>query len=369
MWEYYTIMRISKDKQCLRWQIVQYALENGVKPAARAFHTTPKTVRKWLNRWKESGRSGLVDQSKAPRNPKRYITEEQKNLVINLKKEFPSFGAARLKRDFELPISEKAIRKIWKENGLLKRRRKKHKTKRCLREIKKNWPLFSQVDMDTKYLDDIPEYLLQMVRNNLPKYQYTARDVVTGLQFISYSYERSLAYSALFAQLVIQHLQDNNVKVENNTMQTDNGSEFIGNWNAKRDSRFTKVIESYGMVHKTIPPAAYTYQSDVETVHNLIEAEFYELEKFNSPSDLLSKAHLYTLWFNSVRKNSGKENKSPWEIIRERDPSISPSIVNFPPVILDKLFSEILNYYSGGYHVIPHPWDQNPGKILSKKSD
>ncbi|MFY9302486.1 hypothetical protein, partial [Candidatus Sordicultor fermentans] len=61
------------------------------------------------------------------------------------------------------------------------------------------------------------------------------------------------------------------------------------------------------------------------------------------------------LWFNSVRKNSGKENKSPWEIIRERDPSISPSIVNFPPVILDKLFSEILNYYSGGYHVIPHP--------------
>ncbi|MFY9302101.1 MAG: hypothetical protein WAO75_02150, partial [Atribacterales bacterium] len=41
--------------------------------------------------------------------------------------------------------------------------------------------------------------------------------------------------------------------------------------------------------------------------------------------------------------------------IRERDPSISPSIVNFPPVILDKLFSEILNYYSGGYHVIPHP--------------
>ncbi len=33
MWDYYTIMRISKDKQYLRWQIVQYALEKGVKPA------------------------------------------------------------------------------------------------------------------------------------------------------------------------------------------------------------------------------------------------------------------------------------------------------------------------------------------------
>jgi len=105
-----------------------------------------------------------------------------------------------------------------------------------------------------------------------------------------------------------------------------------------------------------IPPSAHTYQSDVETVHNLIEVEFYELERFNSPSELLSKAHTYILWFNAIRKNSYKENKTPWEIIRERNPEIPPSIINFPPVILDELFSKRLESSLRGYHVIPQPF-------------
>ncbi|PMQ01339.1 MAG: hypothetical protein CBR30_06705 [Dictyoglomus sp. NZ13-RE01] len=49
---------------------------------------------------------------------------------------------------------------------------------------------------------------------------------------------------------------------------------------------------------------------------NLIEVEFYELERFNSSSALLPKAHTYILWFNAIRKNSYKENKTPWEIIK-----------------------------------------------------
>jgi len=48
MWNYYTIMRVSFDKKALRYQMVQYALEKGIKPAAKAFNTTPKTVRKQL---------------------------------------------------------------------------------------------------------------------------------------------------------------------------------------------------------------------------------------------------------------------------------------------------------------------------------
>ncbi|PMQ02072.1 MAG: hypothetical protein CBR30_03535 [Dictyoglomus sp. NZ13-RE01] len=41
-----------------------------IKPAAKAFNTIPKTVRKWLNKWKEG-----------------YITQEQKDLAIKLKKD------------------------------------------------------------------------------------------------------------------------------------------------------------------------------------------------------------------------------------------------------------------------------------------
>ena len=46
-------------------------------------------------------------------------------------------------------MSDKAIRKAWKEEGLLKRKRRKHKTKNDLREIKAKWRLFQQTDVDT----------------------------------------------------------------------------------------------------------------------------------------------------------------------------------------------------------------------------
>ena len=74
------------------------------------------------------------------------------------------WSARRLKRDFELPWSEKAIRRVCGDHGLNRKyRRRKHQTKRYLREVKKAWRVFQQVDADTKDLNDIPEYWLQML--------------------------------------------------------------------------------------------------------------------------------------------------------------------------------------------------------------
>jgi len=65
--KYYTIMRQSKDPRWLRYEMVRYAKKEGVKPAARVFGTTTKTVRKWLKRWQPGSLRGLEDQSKAPK--------------------------------------------------------------------------------------------------------------------------------------------------------------------------------------------------------------------------------------------------------------------------------------------------------------
>ena len=61
---YYQIMRNCKDKRAHRYQMVQYALSHGVKPAARVFGTSPPVVRKWLSRFKEHGYAGLIDLSR-----------------------------------------------------------------------------------------------------------------------------------------------------------------------------------------------------------------------------------------------------------------------------------------------------------------
>src|ERR1043165_1786872 len=288
---YYTMLRQSKDCTYLRFELVRYAREHGIKPAARQFSTTVKTVRKWLRRWEPGSLRGLEDRSRAPINPPRRITAAQRRRAISLKRKLPSWGAARLKRDLALPLSEKALRAIWREEGLLRKKRRKHKTKQCLREGKKAWRLFQPTSVDTKDLCDIPELWAQAKVLGLPRYQYTAREVVSGWHYMAFAQECTLAYSKLFAEVILEHLRRCGVRFSGSRVQTDNGCEFVGNWQSRSDSEFTKAVEANrGLVHTRRPPRVHTRQSDVETAHRLIEYEFYEVEHFRSRSDFLAKA-------------------------------------------------------------------------------
>jgi transposase len=350
-------MRQSKDPKYLRLEMVRYAKEHGIKPAAREFSTTPKTVRKWLRRWDEKTFDSLEAQSRAPKNPARKILPDVKQRVIELKRKLPSWGAQRTKRDFDIPISEKAIRSIWRQEGLLKRPRRKHRTKQDLREMKAKWRLFEQTCLDTKDLIDIPEMYLQLKRLQLPKVQYTAREVVSGLQFIAYAQERSLIFATLFAEIIIDHLLRCGVSLKNCRFQTDNGSEFIGAWNARSDSSFTNTVQAVkGLVHQTIPPAAHTWQADVETVHSTIENEFYCVESFSSRNDFLNKASAYILWYNVARKNSSKNNKTPFQIIARQNNSILPQVATLTPVFLDQLWKlKLESHEKRAYDLIQYP--------------
>jgi transposase len=351
------MMRQSKDPRYLRFELVRYATEHGVKPAARTFQTTPKTVRKWLQRWTPGTLDGLQEHSRAPHHQANAVSPEHRQQVIDLKKRLPTWGAQRLKRDYNLPLSEKAILKIYRQEGKTTRKPPKHRTKQDLRAVKARWRLFEQIDIDTKDLNDIPEFWTPARLLQLPSVQYTARDVVSGLQFIAYAQERSLICATLFVTILLKHLQRCGVSLKNCRVQTDNGSEFIGAWNAATDSSFTRAVQAInGLKHVTIPPRAHTWQADVETVHALIEDEFYRVEAFTSRRDFINKAAAYVLWFNVARTNSYKKHKTPWQILTERNPKINPQVVALPPVVLDKLWQKNLASISKrGYDVIPHP--------------
>src|SRR5947199_8442292 len=102
---YYTMLRQIKEPTYLRFEMVRYAREFGIKPCARHFSTTVKTVRKWLRRWQPGSLQGLSDLSRAPHHPRQGITDRQRKLAITLKQKLPSWGAERIKRDFSLSVS------------------------------------------------------------------------------------------------------------------------------------------------------------------------------------------------------------------------------------------------------------------------
>ena len=348
---YFDLIREMRDAYNHRLRLVESARQRGIKPTARLFATTVPTVRKWLRRYQQHGPAGLVELSRAPHHQPRKTSPQVEHDVVELRKTLPTFGARRLIREFDLPVSHRALERIWRAHGLMPKRRRKYQRKQDLAAIKATWRLFQQISADTKDLGDIPHFWPQAQRLRLPAVQYTAREVRSGLLFLAFAQRRSAAASEVFAARIQRHLDRWGVSLRDLVWQTDNGGEFVGRHNPSGPrTGFPSALGD--SQHVRIPPAAHTYQSDVETVHRLVEDEFFDLETFSSRGEFLAKAHTYQLYFNLVRPNSHKDHLSPWQIIERLAPRSPLELCLLPPVFLDYYLND-----SGGYDVprLPSP--------------
>lgn len=57
-------------------------------------------------------------------------------------------------------------------------------------------------------------------------------------------------------------------------------------------------------------------------------------------------------FFNLERLNSYKENKSPWQLAKEKDPGIKKEALILPPIDLDHALSKMI---PGGNYVLIDP--------------
>ncbi|MEK7838403.1 MAG: leucine zipper domain-containing protein [candidate division NC10 bacterium] len=336
------------------------AIDKGIKPAARFYKVSKNTVKKWLGRYEEGGTKGMVEKSRAPLHIPHKTSKQVEDEVIQQRKGTPYIGAKRLKRDFDIPCSSGAIHRILKERGMIPDRRKKKAKRISLRHIKDTFRAFEKNCIDTKHLKDIPVYLTQMKRLNLPEYEYTMRDMKTGTAFVGYSVELSLAHATLFAELVGGWLKRSAIDMHGSVWQSDGGSEFIGSWNAKNKSTFIRKVEELGAAHYQIPKV--TYNADVETFHNTVEQEFFDGETYQDKEDFFKKATSYIRYYNLVRKNGNRGDKSPLDILKESGEKINPLALMLPALNLDALLQ--LKLSSGGHHVPELSSTQRKGQAL-----
>jgi len=110
---------------------------------------------------------------------------------------------------------------------------------------------------------------------DLPRVQYSARDVRSGWFCWAFAQRRSAAASSVFAARIQQHLSRCGISLRDLVWQTDNGSKFVGSHDGQ--GHRTGLSAALGdSQHVRIPPAAHTFQSDVETVHRLVDDEFFD---------------------------------------------------------------------------------------------
>ncbi|MGP1439908.1 MAG: helix-turn-helix domain-containing protein [Treponema sp.] len=66
--DYFAVYKEKKNILKVRKAMVKYALEHGMKPAAREFKTTVKTVKKWVKRFREDAENGLINRKQTSKN-------------------------------------------------------------------------------------------------------------------------------------------------------------------------------------------------------------------------------------------------------------------------------------------------------------
>jgi len=347
---YYNVVKAESSKFELRRQMVEMAQDKNISAAARYFGTTRRTVRLWLNRYREEGWRGLKDRSRAPNHIPHKTPRAVEKKILALRRRYPRWGVARMDEHFDLECSRTAAQRIIAQAGLT-RRRKKKRNRNDLRAQKARMKPFEKLQVDTKDLSDIPAYARYMRINRLPRYQYTARDVRTGASYFAFAQRNNSFNAALFAAYLLGHLKRHGVDFSRMIVQTDNGPEYIGHIKKRRrgDSLFEAVVKKItDNAPEQIPPGAKTCQSDVEAFHGIIQDELYRVEKLRSEAELLGRARTYQVYFNHFRKNLWKGAKTPAKILAEAGSKLDPSVLTLPPIRLESI---PLPPITGGYDV------------------
>lgn len=100
-------------------------------------------------------------------------------------------GSKRLKKEHNLPCRHDAIRRILREYGLIEKRRKKHKRKKYLANIKKTSMLFRHITLETMDFNDINHYWTKMKLLPMTIEQLTEREIRSALMFMGFDNQQN----------------------------------------------------------------------------------------------------------------------------------------------------------------------------------
>lgn len=304
------------------------SVENiGFKPTARLFGTDKKLVKFWYMRYINEGEDGLKNRSRKPKTSPRRIPKKISDKIISTTIDAKENGkyitVNNIRRKIKLfKYSNSTInRYINKALNNIKDKKKTIATGGSV-EWKKYLLPFEIIQIDIKYLTDIDNlkpYFHEDSRYSLPKYQITARDVLTGFPLVAYCPEKALCYTTMFLEKVLTPFlyQFKYLDIKTVKIQTDNGSEFTNklvNPDSK-DSSFTIFINNHFKKHKTIIPGHCTAQSDVETFHWSIERDCLAWDDIVDNDSLINYVNEYiNTYVHSVISTRGY---SPYEKIKE----------------------------------------------------
>ena len=238
--------------------------EKNISLTARHFGLTRYTIRNWKKKLDESGPKGLDDKSRRPHNIRKPTTSwEIVFKIVETRNKYPAWSKYKIQeilKQENIIISASTIGRILKRKGMIKtkisiKRSKaaKHPRKRFPRGFRVSHA-GDMVQIDTKHI---------MTTGGRKFYQFTAIDVLGKGRILRIYSSATSRNGARFLQECV-----NSFDFKINNIQTDNGSEFLG--------EFDELCKKLNIPHYFIYPRHPKQNCYVESSHSADEREFYQ---------------------------------------------------------------------------------------------
>ena len=264
-----------------RQSLMKYAEKYGVSRASRKYNKSRSYIYFWKARWDGSVES-LACQSRRPHSHPNQHTEEELELIRNMRRRNPELGMIelwhRLKKRGYTRCPESLFRVMRKLGMFPAPKSKKAYSPKPYEQM--TYP-GQRVQIDVKV---VPRRCI--ADPELKLFQYTAIDEFSRLRFLGAYEEQSTYSSADFLEKAIAWFKRRGVTVE--CVQTDNGFEFTNRFsNSKRDipTRFELSAARLGIRHKLIRPYTPRHNGKVERSHREDQKRFYDSHCFYSLAD------------------------------------------------------------------------------------
>ena len=175
-------------------------------------------------------------------------------------------------------------------------------------EIRGQYP-GDKVQVDIKY---VPKECLRFDTMDKKYYQITAIDEYSRKRILEIVDEKSVTNTSQFVKTL-----QNSIGLRINTIQTDNGPEFVNN-QIKTDepTLFERTLETLGIKHRRTRPYSPWQNGKVEKSHKIDGERFYSKQEFKSVEDLKRKVKRYNARYNNIAKKV-LGFKSPNQIVEE----------------------------------------------------
>jgi transposase len=345
---YREVYAMTRDQARLR-MVMTYTETRSVSETARRWGTSRQVVRKWLGRFQAEGLSGLNDRSRRPNHSPRRTPAHIEKQVLKARKttEYGRLRLALYLRDHGLCLSPHTIRHILRRG----RPPEKRKPRRPLYPALWAWDQeepFALLQTDVKHILDKQALGTQrtthLLRQRLPRYQWTACDSRTRLRFLAYSHRLNRTNGMAFMILVLLWLRAHDLQTKV-TFLTDWGQEFGGD-NLSRITRLaTRYLHPLGGDLRRYPLGHKGYNGRVERSHRTDDEEFYRpyLLSANDTNQFLALALHWVYFYNAIRPHFGKgmDQKPPLEVLSSLGYNGPGTIAALPPVLLDEISTEL----------------------------